>query len=202
MVVPWPSILTCWGQWTELWRPPWKLLTESIHCSESEVFCQCPTEMSHITWNEGLNYRTFLNHGNLGSLSWGIIHVPKTEEPQLVPNQASQSPCHSNILRNLILRIILFWAPPHGSTLDHSRCRCTPRHHPAPAHTQLRYPRPPQMNVSQGPFTPTRLGVSLKVIQPEMPLGEVNRKELPACTELWQHGKKQTRVVDDSLVLF
>lgn len=37
---------------------------------------------------------------------------------------------------------------------------------------------------------PTPVGVSLKVIQLEMVPPEVNRMELPACTKLWQCGKK------------
>lgn len=134
----------------------------------------------------------------LRNLSW-------SQTKHLSPSVIEVTSSHSNILRNLSLQIIVFWAPPHGSTLAHSRCRCTPRHHPAPDHTQLRYPRPPQMNVSQGPFSPTPLGVSLKEGKPEkleLPLAEVNRKELPACAKLWPHGKKQTRVVEVSLVLY
>lgn len=105
------------------------------------------------------------------------------------------------MLRNLSLQIILCWTPPYGSTLDHSRCRCTPEApHPATARTPLRYPRPHGWRCHRDLPHPTALGVFLKATHPEMSPAEVNRKDLPPGIKLWQCGKKQPAVVEDSLL--
>lgn len=68
---------------------------------------------------------------------------------------------HLKMLRNLSLQITLFWVSPHGSTLDHSRCRCTPQ---APS-----CPSPHTVEISQTPMDKGVTGTFLTPRHSESP---------------------------------
>lgn len=107
------------------------------------------------------------------------------------------------MLRNLSLQIISCWTPPRGSTWTAPDAGVPPRQPtlPQPTH-HWDIPDPHGWRCHRDLPHPTALGASLKATHPEMSPAEVNRKDLPSGIKLWQRGKKQPAVLEDSLLLY